>query len=667
MPYQRITLRPGVTTEATQTLAEGTWSRSNLIRWRDGYLEKSLGWARMSNTALTGTCRSLHAWQDLDSVSYLACGTNSRLELMTSAEVYDITPLRDTANVAVDFSTVDTDATVTIVDASHGGATGDEVLILVPVSVGGIVLQGYYTITVVDPNTYTVEAASPATATVNNGGAVPVFDTTMGSPDIDVTLEDHGYSMGDEFEVQVSTSVGGLTIFGTYQVQSVTDPDTFVITESSNAGSTATGSENGGQARFLYLIEAGLVSSTYQQGWGTGGWGEGEWGIGEAGATFLVRMRVWSLDNFALDLLACPSGGPIYKWSPPTVTTRASLVGGTSPDFNQGIFVAMPQLQAVSWGAEVLGAQDPLLVRWSDTGDYTDWVATSTNQAGSYRLSRGSRIVGALQGPLAALLWTDVDLWQMQYVGPPFIYSFNIIGKGCGLVGPLAAAAIDRQVYWMSLQGFYVFGTGAVTPVPCALWDTIFQDINIDYIDKVVAAASSTQREIAFYYPSSGSTEIDRYVKLNTISGEWDYGELVRTAWTDLSVFGYPIGVDETGLIMQHDLTYDADGEIMEGVMAETGYVDLAEGTELLAIDQIIPDFKLMGTEPQVSLYIKTVDWPFGTPTEHGPFLVTSSTRFITMRARARQAAFRVECNKKDTWFRMGAPRIRMAPAGRVS
>lgn len=668
MPYQKVTLKPGITTEATQTLAEGTWSRSNRIRWRDGYLEKMLGWVRMSSTALSGTCRSLHAWQDLDAISYLACGTNSRLQLMTQAEVFDITPLRATANVAVDFSTVMGDETVTIVDTAHGGATGDTVLILVPVSVGGIILQGYYEITVIDPDTYTIEAADAATATVNNGGAVPEFDTTMGSADVDVTFEDHGLSMGDEFEIQVSTAVGGLTLFGTYQVQSVTSADVFVIDGGGNAGSTANAFENSGNARFLYLIAAGLVSSTYQQGWGTGGWGLGPWGVGEAGATYLVRMRVWSLDNFALDLIAAPSGGPIYSWTPPDLTVRAALVGGTSPDFNQGIFVAMPQLQVVSWGAEVLGAQDPLLVRWCDTGDFTDWVATSTNQAGSYRLSRGSRIVGALQGPLAGLLWTDVDLWQMQYVGLPFIYSFNIIGKGCGLVGPLAAAVIDRHVYWMSLQGFYVFGTGSVTPVPCAVWDTVFQDINLDYIDKVVAAASSTQREIAFYYPSAqGDGEIDRYVKLNTITGEWDYGELVRTAWTDLSVFGYPIGVDETGLIMQHDQTYDADGEAMEDVMAETGFVDLAEGENIIYLDQIIPDFKLMGTDPEVNLYMKMLDWPFGTAVEYGPFRVTSNTKFITTQMRGRQAAFRIECNKKGTWFRMGAPRVRLAPAGRVT
>lgn len=667
MPYTKLILKPGITTEATQTLAQGTWSLSNLIRWRDGYLEKLLGWVRMTNDFLVGTARSMHAWQDLNNVKYLAVGTNERLAVLIAGTLHDITPLRDTANVAVNFSTVLGDATVVIVDAAHGGATGDSVNIYVPVSVGGLIIHGTYEMTVINANTYSIEAASNATATVNNGGAVASFATSIGLPTVTVTFANHGFVVGSIFTVYVSTTVATLVFLGEYIVATVPTANTFTIVMGSNAGSSTSGGENGGNARFEYLIAPGPVSSMAAMGYGTGPYGIGTWGVGTGSADAIDPLRIWSLDNYAYDLVACYNNGPIYEWTPPISTTlRATLLTGDPPDYNIVIFVAMPQFQLVSLGAEVLGVQDPLLVRWSDAGDDTVWTASSTNQAGSYRLTRGSRIVGGFQGPLAGYIWTDTDFWQMQYVGTPAIYSFSMIASGCGLVGQKAACLIDRQAYWMSLQGFFSYGTGAVQAIPCSVWDNIFQDIDQSNIDKSIAAANSTTGEVTWYYASStGTGEIDSYVKLNTRTSEWDYGELVRTAWLDQNIFGTPAGVDAAGMIQQHEQGYNDDDAAMTGVMGETGFIDIAEGLELPFIDQIIPDFKFLGTSPAVDLTLITRSNPLATPVEHGPFAVNAATKFISCRARARQVAFRVEQDGESMWFRLGAVRLRIAPSGR--
>lgn len=674
MPMQRLTLQPGINTEATQTQARGTWSKSNLIRFRDGYVEKRTGWTKLCNTALTGTCRRLHNWMDLDLNKYVVAGTTERLQLVLAGTLYDITPLRDTVNIAVSFDTTDTSTTVNITDASHGGSTGDTINLVVPVSIGGIILQGYYEITVVDTNNYTIESATPATATVSAGGAVPVFDTTMSSDTVQVTLADHGYVVGSVFTVQVSTSVGGLTIVGQYLVDTVIDPDTFTILADSSASSTATVAENGGNAQIEYLIPPGPVSNQMLNGWGTGTWGTGTWGVGTGSASFLEFLRYWSLDNFQLDLLACYNGGPIYTWTPPPSTGgRATLLTGDPPDYNNSIFVAMPQLQCISLGAEVLGTLDPLLIRWCDIGDDTVWTASATNQAGSYRLSRGSRIVGGLQASQSALVWTDSDLWQMQYIGLPYVYSFSIIAEGCGLIGPLAAGVSDRSVLWMTRQGFYTYGAGSVSAVPCSVWDTIFQDLDYDNADKIVCAPESARNEVTWFFPSlsGGTGEIDSYVKLNTLTGNWDYGPvgtlLTRTAWIDHNVVGDAVSVDLEKYIQQEDYGYDADDAAMTGVMAETGFIDIAEGEEMVYADQIIPDFKLLGTDPEITLTVIALDWPFGTPVEHGPYTIGQTTEFISTQIRCRQLAFRINCDNLDTWFRFGAPRVRTAPSGRVT
>lgn len=673
MPLQKLIFKSGVTRQATQTLADGTWSYCDRIRWRDGYLEKLGGWQRLTTVAVDGTARTLHAFEDLNRIIYLAIGTNTQLEVWSAGSLTDITPLRDTANVAVNFSTVLGSTTVTIVDAANGAAEDDQIVIYVPVSVGGIVLQGTYTITsIVDANTYTIEAAAAATSTVNNGGAVPSFATVDTTPTITVTLANHGNGIGNVFTVQVSTAVGGLTISGEYIVDTTPTVNTFTVVASGNATSTTSGSENGGNARFFYLISPGPVSTLTTQGYGSGTYGSGGYGTGSGATVAAEPLRYWSLDNWEETLVASPTNLGIYAWIPPvTATNRATIIAG-APIYNTGMFVAMPQLQIMAYGTEVLGTQDPQLIRWCDTGDYTDWIATSTNQAGSYHLSSGSRIVGGLQAQLSGLFWTNIDLWQAQYVGPPFIYSFTKIGDGCGLIAQFAMGSIGRDVYWMSQQGFFVYGSGIVQPVPCAVWDQIFVNLDIANQDKCIAATNAALHEIAWYYPSTdGDGEIDSYAKLNILTGDWDYGSLVRTGWIDQNLFGNPLGIDENGIVQQHELGYDADGDPMTGVFAESGFVDIPDGTDLMVVDQIIPDFVLRSIDdansPEISVIVYGTDYPGNTPTSRGPYTVTPTTAFINLSPamRARQLAYKVTCDAEDTFFRWGASRVRAAPAGR--
>lgn len=666
MGIVKLTLRPGVTTEATPTLASGTWSETNLVHWRDNFLEKMFGWVKISLTQIVGVARTLLGFLDANSVQYIAIGTHRRLEVWQNGQIFDITPLRDTANVAVALDTLIGDNTVTITDAAHGGTTGDEVYILVPISVGGVVLLGSYTMTVVNANDYTIEAAIPATANVVNGGAVPSFATTNLSTTIVVTLANHGYTNGQLFTVQVSTTVGGVVIDGDYVVSNVT-LNTFEITDTA-ATSTTTGSENGGNARFQYLLSPGLVSSASTIGYGTGPWGGGPYGIG-SGAIY-APLRYWFLDNFSATLIACIGYGKMYSWVSP-VTNRATEIVN-APDISTSMFISMPQQQVVSLGAEVLGVQDPLLVRWSDAGDYTIWIASSTNQAGSYRLSRGTRIMGGLQGPLAGLIWTDTDFWQMTYVQPPFIYTFNQIATGVGLIAPLAMGILGRNVYWMSQKGFYIYGSGAPSPIPCDVWDTIFQNLDIPNQDKIIAAVDSQTGEVAWFYPSisGGTGEIDAYVRVN-IAGQWDYGPattlMARTAWADGNLAGLPVAVTLDNYLVQHEVGYNNDTAAMTGVRAKTGYVDVSEGQEMMLIDQIVPDFKLLGTNPFIELSLHVLDEPTGTSVEFGPYTVNSTTSIISIlpAARGRQIAVEIASDAIDTWWRLGAVRLRTRPAGR--
>src|SRR5262249_54726914 len=149
------------------------------------------------------------------------------------------------------------------------------------------------------------------------------------------------------------------------------------------------------------------------------------------------------------------------------------------PMANAGLFVAMPQRQIVCWGSTFTGIQDPLLLRWCDVNDYTQWIAKPTNQAGSYRIPRGSKIVSGLQAANQGLIWTDLAVWSMQYLGQQFVYGFNEISTGCGLIAPKAAVSLNGTIYWMSQsQFFFMQPGGGVSPMPCPVWDNVFQLID---------------------------------------------------------------------------------------------------------------------------------------------------------------------------------------------
>lgn len=667
MPFKKLLLKPGVNLEETPTLADGTYSSSNLIRWRNGLPEKRGGWTALCPTPVTGICRSMHAWADLSSDDYLALGTTSNLQILSNGVLYDITPWRHTHTRSQPFSTTLGSATVRVFDPAHGANPGDEVIVDPLVAIGGIVLGGIYTIqTVISANFYTITASGPATST-SSASSTPLFNTTTGSNTVIVTLTNHGYVTDDSFPVTISTTVGGVTLLGSYSV-TVLNSLQFDIASANPASSTASAFENANTVNFYYLLPAGQGSVQSGYEWGEGTWGGGLW---SASAGQAAQIRIWSLDNFGQNLIAVPAGGSLYIWTPPEIPPfyNPAVLEPDAPVFNQGGLVTMPEEIIMMFGSslDMASFADPLLLRWCDQADYTVWTPTATNQAGSFRLSRGSLIVGAVQAPATLLIWTDLDIWGGQYLGFPLVFGFSQLSSNCGLISQQAYAIDNNNVYWMSFDGFYAFTGSGVQAVPCSVWDAVYQNLNRMQSPKVIAAKNSLFNEILWFYPSaSGNGEIDSYVSLNTLEQSWDFGSLMRTAWTDQSVLGPPIGIDGDGLIQQHETSLDANGVAMTGVTFTTAFQDIGDGNDFAFVDQIIPDFKWQGATPQVSVTMLFTNWPGDTETSQGPFVVTPETEYITVRVRARQVALKIEMDGLDMWFRLGAFRLRVSPAGRV-
>lgn len=685
MPLSKVILRPGINVERTPLLNEGGWSSSQLVRFFQGMPQKNGGWQHLNPPnaggmpiPLIGTARGAHAWADLNGNAYAAFGTEQRLQLLALGLIYDITPLRKTDNIAPAFSTTNGQKTVTVTDTSHGAAVGDWINILIPVSVGGIVLQGVYQVqTVVDANNYTIAAATAATATVSGGGAVPSFSTTNGSPNITITLNNHGLIVNSLFGVQVATTVGGITLTAgaQYSVVAPVTTNTFVIVPGASATSTATVSENSGNAQIQYLVATGLSSATYTSGYGVGPYGEGPYGVGTG--SVLTPLRQWFLDNWGQDLIGNYTGSPIYVWTPPETDNNVALaINSTNyptsvepPTMVHGSFVAMPQQIFVAWGVDAFGSGtlDPNLIRWSDVADFTDWQATAANQAGSFRLPTGSRIVGGLQGQQFMYFWTDVDFWIGQYLGPPFVFGFQKIASGCELLSARAAAIYNSVAYWCSSEQFFMFDGQSVRVIQCPVWDKFFPLINRLQVDKVWAWVNSQFNEITWFFPSAAGTgECDSYVRYNAVEGSWDYGTLGRTCGFDTNVYGPPIAVDTTGLIQQHEVGNDADGAPMMPSI-RSAWFSIADGSFFTFIERLIPDLIVNGGNSTVQLTVYTQNYPTDPIIQYGPFNWNPNTGppYQIIRGRGRVASLQISSSALGVFWRLGAVRYLGQPAGR--
>ena len=477
MPTAPLKSPPGVQAQETPLLAEAAWVQSQLIRFKDGMLQKLGGWAQLIAQPLIGVCRGMFTWEDFAAVNWLILGTEQRLTIYTFGAYSDITPITQTDNISGAFSTTNMSKAVTVADGTYSPSTGDWVDFVNPMAVGGINnIKGLYLVTNGgDP--WTFEAQTAATSTVSSGGTAVQYVTTNMSTTVTVNYPGHGIANGGAYVPAVSTTVGGLTFAPSDDyIITLVNADQFTITVLSAATSTASGYENGDEAQINYLLPTGLVSATSEVGYGDNIYNLGNYGFGATSGSE-KPLRQWFFGKWGDSVVCNYTDGGIYFWNSEdgTIANPATIIADAPDVVAGGIFVNGTSQQVIALGAGPSpGVGDPMLVRFCDVGDFTDWTASVTNQAGSFRPSRGSRMVGGISAPQQNLLWTDVGMWSMQYLGYPLVYGFIEIGQGCGLIAARAAASLGEAILWMSQKQFFLYTGGLPTPIP-SLFTTVTQ------------------------------------------------------------------------------------------------------------------------------------------------------------------------------------------------
>ncbi len=339
----------------------------------------------------------------------------------------------------------------------------------------------------------------------------------------------------------------------------------------------------------------------------------------------------------------------------------------TAPLYNRVVFV-MPQVQiVVALGSETGGVQHPTLLRWSDSGDFTDWTTTATNQAGSYQLPTASTCVAGLASGLTALIWTDVDMYTMTYVGLPFVFNVNRLAVECEAMSFAATVVLGGSVIWPSLGQFFRFDGSSVYPIECPVHDFFYGNLDPDMTDAVIGSTNSYTNEAVWCFPVSGTNGGQYYyVKFNYVENAWDYGTVFQmTAMCDHQFTDNgPLSVDLGGLIQQIGTSPDANGAALHWFV-RSGYFDLSEGEDYVYVNQIIPDFVVSSETAQINFHVLQQNYSGDTPTILGPFVIGPTTEWIDVEARGRQLAIQIGGTDVGSSVRLGAIRYRYAPDGR--
>ena len=631
MPLTKLQFKPGINKENTSYSNEGGWRDSDKIRFRFGVPEKIGGWQKDTFSTFLGTCRALKTWVTLAGLQLLGVGTHLKYYINRGGEYKDITPLRGSA---IDV----TDNKVTT------GASGS-----------GIV---------------TIEVDSAHGAVIND------FVTLAGLTDTDgITAA----QLNKEQQITAITNTDGDISSTHFKVDTG---------GSATSGSTAGGGTSG---TATFQINTGLDSTVFGVGWGTGTWGRSTWGS-DGERTLSSIMRIWSHDNFGEDLLINPRDGSIYYWDSSADTLGSSRatelkdVSGadsTTPTVAKQVMVD-PNVHVIVFGCDpesAIGTQDPLLIRFSDQGTVTTWQSLATNSAGDLRITSGSEIVQAVKTRQQILVFTDVSLHTLQFLGPPFTFGLNLVSENITIMGPNAAKSVDDFVFWMGAEDFYAYD-GRIQKIPCTVQSYVFDDFNLEQKEKVFAALNSSFNEVWWFYPSGDASEIDRYVIYNYAEKSWAVGTLSRTAWIDRGIFNYPLATDSNGVLYEHENGLnDGSTSPSSAINAhiESSQIDIGDGENFLFLDRLIPDITFNGStdsSPAATFTLKTRNFPGGNYLQSDDSSVEQSvaetstvveqfTDQAFVRLRGRSFALKVASSQTGIQWRLGTPRVQIRPDGR--
>ena len=691
MPLQKVVFKPGVNRENTRYTNEGGWYESDKVRFRQGTPEKIGGWQRISGYTYNGVCRSLWNWVTLGFLNLIGVGTNTKFYIANGGNYYDITPLRVTTTLGANPFATDGTTTVTVTAPSHGATSGSFVIFSGAAGTYSTTFNAEYQLTVVNVNAYTIVVPTALSGGPYGGSSVSAQYQVNAGPAYAVPLT--GWGAGTWGQTGTTWGNGGTDVTGLQLWSQINYGQDLLFGPrggglyywKASGGLTTRGvllSSLGGTATFtnasptvvtftVDFTEGAALQFTASTSMPTGM---------TANTTYYVFNKVGLTSNL-LD-----SNGAIVNTSSTGTGVSVSLIVDV-PSIQNNITVSDASRFAIIFGCNDYGSStlDPMLIRWSAQDDVYNWTPDATNQAGSTRLSHGSQIIAYVQTRQEIVVLTDSSVYSLQYLGPPYVWQSQLLGDNISIISPNAAIIASGVVYWMGVDKFYSYD-GRVQTLNCDLRRYVFSDLNQQQAAQVFCGTNEGFNEVWWFYCSSGSSLIDKYVIYNYFEKVWYYGTMARTAWLDSGLREYPLAAvytptTSTGNLVNHEQGINNDETATTAAIdayISSSEFDIGDGHNFAFVWRVLPDLTFSGstdgTSPEATLTLYPMyNSGSGTnnPVANTAYSINLSanpetfTGEVYTRVRGRQLIIKMESNKIGTTWQLGAPRLDIRPDGR--
>ena len=650
---------PGVFKNGTPYQAKGRWSDCNLVRWKDGLLQPLGGWEEVIQSTITGIGRAMITWRDFTGARWLAIGTNEKLYIFTSLSgtasdiTPDVTPVFVVGNtdgeIGLGFGTGDFGGTVpraSVISNSTNSSSG---------SAGQISI---------DRETDKILTTAATSA--------KIFTDTAQSPPIGPLP----FGVGDEIELIGFSGTNNAKTYGStgsHRIVSLTASEMVLGPTNGSAaygGSTLTDETPGGQVTIRRTRRFGNENV--------------------ASSSLVLEASSWVFDLWGENLIGMSTAdGRVYEWDPTdtnATSTKASLL--THAPINNKAILVSKQRHLFVFGA----GGNNRKIQWSDIeaiDTAASWAASATNQAGSFEIDTAGEILAGKTVGDRILVWTTQDLHAVDWTGMPYVYGRKKIGDGCGAISNRSMISVGDKAFWMSQGGFFTY-QGSVQPLKCDVQDHIFKDINRVQDSKIYASTNPEFFEVTWWYASSTSDEILKYVTFNYAEGWWSVGELCRTAFATGSpgVFPNPIGIADDGSIYEHEIDVssdkrttsqvaltnadisDYDRKLVTGTDATDdvglcfaeAIMEVDNGENVTNITQLVTDTAGVG-DNGLRFKFKTSYTPNGTESISQNYNLAADG-YVDVREQGRQFTYRVESGF-DQYWEIGSIRAQMSSGGK--
>ena len=683
---KKILLKPGVNKENTRYTNENGWYISDKVRFRQGTPEKIGGWQRISSNTFLGVCRNLWNWVTLAFENLMGVGTNLKYYIERDGVYNDITPIRSTVTLPTNPFTGNGTTTVTVTTtAAHGAKVGDFVTFSGATGTYNSTFNAEFEIVnVPSTTTFTITTGSAIAAGSYGGSSVSAaFQLNVGPASVEPFFGwgagpwgygswGNGLSSTTSIRLWSANNWGEDLVFGPrggglYYWDATNGVTTRGVAVNTLGGTVTFTIATPCVATFSVLLAEGTAVKFST----TGALPTGL----TAGTTYYLR----NVDGVTANLSATPAGAIINTTGTQSGTHSVSDLVDV-PTAQNVLFVSDASRFLLLFGTTDYGSAvlDPMLIRWANQESLVDWYPSPLNQAGSVRLSHGSEIVTVLQTRQEIVVWTDSALYSLQYVGPPIVWSSQLLGDNISIAGPNAAATASGRVFWMGVDKFYVYD-GRVQTLRCDLRRHVFGDFNQAQAAQVYAGTNEGFNEIWWFYPSAGATQNDLYVVYNYVEDIWYYGSLGRSAWIDSGLRDYPVAATYSYNLVNHEQGIDDNqtgtATAIEAYI-ESAEFDIEDGEKFGFVWRMVPDLTFQGSTadtPQVTMTMYGMNGSgSGFNTEASKAVARTSvvtieqfTNIIYTRIRGRQMIMKIASDGLGTTWQLGAPRIDIRPDGR--